>query len=644
MYWREDGRSRPQVVVFDLAHPQAQEAWARVAGDPGYALHPSGRVIYFTRPDNYRDIYFFHDLFRRDLETGRLDRLTHGMRAREPDISPDGRRVVFTRYEAGTTHLMIAELRDVAGTARMLLRSPRYGQIWNPRFSPDGRTIAFSRWEHGGYRDVELCDVATRTITRVTHDRAQDTDPAWSPDGRTVYFSSDRTGIANIYAYDRTTRTLSQTTNVVAGAYQPAISPDGRHLVYVGYTSYGFDLFHLDLRRRERRPAPDFVDERPPSVDDRVIWNGRRRDYQPLETLWPRSWMVDLTDDGFGPALGATVTGRDVAGWHSWGLRATTGFARGDINIDLDYEYRRLPLTIGGHFYRHIAPRSGLYIEGEDRQWVEQTIGGEVRLAYPMPGTFYGQTVALAWRGSYVDAAEPFQGRLDPNDDPPRYPELGPRSELRFGWSYSNVEQYTYDISPSNGTALGFNVALDHPIFGSPFTQITFTWVLRQFVTMPWLEGHVLALSYNGGISGGDYGRRDVFSIGGFGDVSLLDTLLNGAVLGGVALRGYPAYARSGTQYHLVQSEYRFPIWDIDHGILTLPIYFNRLHGTVFVDVGDAFSGSFDLATFRVGVGAELLLDITLGYLLPFTVRVGYARGLMEDGIDQVYGHLGVPF
>ncbi len=643
-YWRSDGRSRTRVMAFDLARPAEQETWARVNGEPGYSLHPDGRTLYFTRTDNHRDIYFFHDLFRRDLRTGGVERLTNGMRAREPDVSPDGRRVVFTTNEAGTTHLVIAELRDVAGTARRLLTSERFDQVLNPRFSPDGRAVAIERWQRGGYRDVELVDVRTGRVTPITHDRAQDSSPVWSPDGSRLYFSSDRTGIANIYAHDVRSGRLFQITNVVAGAYQPAVSPDGRLLVYVGYTSYGFDLYHLDLGEVEARPAPAYIDTRPPPVDDDELWTGPSRDYQPLETLWPRAYMLDLTDDGFGTAIGVSVDGGDLAGWHRWRLRATTGLTRGDVNTDLDYEYRRSPLTIGAHLYRRVAPRRGLYVGGEDRTWIEHAVGGQVRLGYSMPRSFSGQSVGLSWNPRWTENLEPFQGRLDPNDPPPALPRRGFHSELRVTWGWSNVEQYTYDISPSNGTALNVSLSVEDPVIGSQFSSVSLSWGARQYLTMPWLEHHVLAMAYTGGISGGDPGRRDVFSVGGFPDVTILDGLLSNTILGGNALRGYPAFDRGGTQFHLVQLEYRFLIWRVNRGISTLPIYLNRIHAAVYADAGDAFDGPLSFERFRVGVGGHLLVDFTLGYLLSFTLRVGYARGLMEGGIDQIYGHLGVPF
>lgn len=643
-YWRSDNRTRTRLAAFDLDRPEAQEHWARVTGDPGWARHPSGRYLVYSLPLPHRDIYAFHDLVRREVDTGEETRLTHGLRAREPDISPDGRRVAFTTNEAGTTHLHIAELRDVEGTQRVLLHNERFDQVFEPRFSPDGRTVAISRWQRGGYRDVQLVDVATGRVTAVTHDRALDTGPAWSADGETLYFSSDRTGIANIYAYRTTSGTLRQITNVVSGAYQPAVSPDGERLVYVGYTSYGFDLFGLDLTSVEARAAAPYEDRRPAPVVDDDLWQGLTRDYQPLETLYPRSYMVDLSDDGFGPALGINLEAEDLAGWHAYHVRGMVGVTRGDINVDASYSYRRTPVDLDVSFFRRVAPRGGLTINGQDQEWIEHGFGGEAHIGYRFPDTFRSHRVDARYRATYVDNLEPFTGRLDPNAAPPSFPELGFRSEIRLAWSYSDVERYGYDISPSAGQSLGFQIALAHPLLGSRWTAVELTWNARQYLRMPWLEHHVLALAYTGGISGGDLGRRGTFAIGGFPDGNPIDGLVAGSIFGGVALRGYPAFDRSGEQYHLVQVEYRFPIWRINHGVLTLPVYLNRLHATLFADAGDAFFGALDPERLRVGVGGSLHLDFTIGYLLSFTLRVGYARGLMEGGIDQLFGHIGVPF
>ena len=250
IYFAGDNRSLGALRTLDARTGTRLETRAEVAGIAAPAPHPDGRHVVYSALDAHRDLYAFNVLFSLDLTTGERERLTHGARAQEPDVSPDGRYVVYTINSAGTTHLATAELADVPGTQRVLVRSRRFEQIYAPRFSPDGRTIAYSCWSAGGFRDLRLVEVATGAVRDVMRDRAYDSGPAWSPDGGTLYFSSDRTGVANIHAWERATGRVQQVTNVLAGAFQPTISQDGERLVYVGYTSYGFDLFSLPLDPR----------------------------------------------------------------------------------------------------------------------------------------------------------------------------------------------------------------------------------------------------------------------------------------------------------------------------------------------------------------------------------------------------------
>ncbi|GAB4209769.1 MAG: hypothetical protein OHK0013_29570 [Sandaracinaceae bacterium] len=643
LYMRADARSRARIVVVDREGNVEREL-ARVNGGGEAAVAPDGRSVVFSRVDAYRDAYFYSDLFERDLVTDEERRLTEGLRAREPDVSRDGRMLTFTTSRAGTSHLHVAQRHDVRGTMRELSVGPRFSQVYTPRFSPDGRTIACSRWLPGGYRDVVLVDVRTGAIEELTHDRALDTGPVWSHDGRTLYFSSDRTGIANLYAYRLATGALEQITNVIGGAYQPAISDDGTRLVYVGYTSWGFDLFELDLRSTTPRPAPPYHDTRPPPSDTSALFHAESSDYDPLPTLYPRSYIVDLGQDSWGPQLGLSIAGEDVLSFHRWSARLGVGLARGSWQLDAGYAYNRSQLGVSINVYRNESLAGGLEVAGEERSWAQEAVGSGASVSYTFPRSFRSDTIGLSYGAAYTRPVAPFAqpNELDPNTPPPRLPEHGFFSTLRFGWSYSDIERYTYDISASNGRAVSLSGSISDPLIGSDYRVMTLQWSVQQYV--PLWEQHVLALRYAGGVSGGDLERRGIFAVGGFPAVSPLDSLLAPVVLGGAALRGYAANARIGTQYHLAQIEYRFPIVRFNQGYATLPVFLNRMYALVFFDYGDAFSRPFDLGTFRAGLGGEFLLDLTLFYILGFTLRVGYARGLSEGGIDQVYGNLGVPF
>ncbi len=643
VYQRSDGRSRTRLVVVDPRGDVGAEL-VRMNGGGEAAVLADGRTILYARADAFRDIYTFSDLFERDLVTGEDRRLTQGLRAREPDVSRDGRWVTFITSRAGASHLWIAQREDIPRTMRELARGPLYAQLYTPRFSPDGRTIACSRWTPGGYRDVILVDVREDRVTEVTHDRAMDLGPVWSNDGETLYFSSDRTGIANVYAHHLPTGGLSQITSVIAGAYQPAISDDGTRLVYVGYTSYGFDLFELDLTRVTPRPAQPYRDSRPPPATTDALFDAESHDYDPLPTLYPRSYLLDLGADSWGPQIGVSFAGEDVLSFHRWAARLGVGLTRGTWQLDGSYSYNRQPLSVSARVFRTEGRAGGLEVAGEDRDWTQEAVGASAGVGYRFPESFRSMSVGLSYGATYTRATEPFAraDELDPNTPPPVRPQMGFFSTLRFGWSYSDVEQYTYDISPSNGRSLSISASVSDPVIGSQYQVLTIDWSVRQF--LPLWEQHVLAFRYAGGISGGDLERRGLYAVGGFPTVNPFDSILAPVVLGGAALRGYAANARIGTQYHLAQAEYRFPIFRFNAGYATVPAYLNRIYASVFCDVGDAFFGNFDVASLRVGAGAEILIDFTLFYLLAFTIRVGYAHGFMEGGLDQVYGHLGVPF
>src|SRR5690606_26858400 len=237
-------------------------------GRGGLSFEPDGGIVFETSATTKR-IYAFRDLFR--LPKGQTApsgfestpvRLTHGQRAREPDVSPDGRSIVFVENHRGTTTLLIADIGPDGklANARALVPSARFEQAYTPRFSPDGKWVAYSVWKHGGYRDIRIVEVVTGRFYEIARDRALDMQPTFSPDGRWVFFSSDRAyGIPNIFAFDTTTGSIHQVTNVKTGAFQPEVSPDGKTRAYVGYTTAASALFAMP-------PAQSHWPEPPTSV------------------------------------------------------------------------------------------------------------------------------------------------------------------------------------------------------------------------------------------------------------------------------------------------------------------------------------------------------------------------------------------
>ena len=87
----------------------------------------------------------------------------------------------------------------------------------------------------------------------------------------------------------------------------------------------------------------------------------------------------------------------------------------------------------------------------------------------------------------------------------------------------------------------------------------------------------------------------------------------------------------------MLSSEYRAPLVWIEHGYQTFPLYFRRIWGTLFADVGNAYFGEFDPRQLKVGAGAEIHFQFNIFYFLESDVKIGYAHGFQTPGIDQIY-------
>jgi hypothetical protein len=595
--------------------------------------------LYFDNTVPSARKYPFGDLFR--LPPGETspsgvdrtrERLTAGRRARDVDVSRDGRHIVYVTNDRATTTLRLAELAPdgrVVGERR-LVPSARFEQVFTPRFSPDGKSVAYSVWSAGGYRDLRIADVASGRFRELWHDRALDQQPAWSDDGKTLFFSSDRSGISNIYAYELATGALLQVTNVVTGAYMPEPSPDGRTLVYVGYTSSGFDLFALKLERERWVAAKPPVEERPEPASLPVqTWPVTP--YRALPTLRPRALTFSYGTGTFGQAITVGTSGADAINRHAFAAQLVFETGHADLLGSIDYAYNALPFSFNASLFRSAAPRTDYRATGIAQKVVEHRTGVTTGVDLPLPGDFDAQDIALSYTLLDWDHEQPLGATLDPFAPVPSEPDRGVLALVHLGYQLSTASATTYAVSPEHGITLGVGGDFGDPAWGSESTLIAFTGAFTAYLSLPWLRHHVLALGLSGGTASGTYPRLDYYYVGGFADTPPLDALRTGVRQTGFVLRGYKPLQFSGANYNLLNVEYRFPIAYIDRGLSTLPGFLSTLSGAAFLDWGGAYN-QLDLrdpwTAYHVGVGGELRVDFSLVYADDTQFRLGLARGL----------------
>jgi hypothetical protein len=661
LYFVDDGHTTPGLWALPLARnargeiegarEERRELMIRTAGAGSASFMPDGTTV-FSSVDVHANIFFYNDLFElppHEKSPGGLDgrrvRWTDGWRAIDPSVSPDGRRAVFTTNHRGTTYLMIGDIVaspsrpyvHALANVRGLVSSRLFDQAFTPRWAPDNLHVAYSIWQRGGYRDIRIVDSSDGSFVEVTHDRAIDGDPTYSPDGRRLFFHSDRTGVMNIYSYELDTGRLKQVTNVLGGAYQPEVSSDGKWLAYVGYTHVGYDVFVMRLDESQWLEPLAYEETRPTAPAEVAPLPLTPRPYNPLLTLVPRGYSVRITPGNFGQSSTVTASGSDIAGQHAVGISLTTEWEHPDLEGSIGYNYFRLPFDFGMSAYRSISPGGG-YAFGSNRiSWIEEATGVATSISYSMPGPFDSQSFELSYAFARVAGELPIPvARLNPYDTP-GIPGRGMLGALHLGWSYSNAESYLWSVGAEKGFSLGAAFDLADPALASDFSGYSARFDFSAYLQMPWLRHHSVALHAGGGASGGNRAGLGSFYVGGFTDYPVINILQNYLIQPGwLVLRGYPVAAEIGAYYALMNAEYRFPIANVDRGLSTLPLFLHRVTGAAFVDYGSAFDVT-GAAQFKTGVGAELWFDLSLGYVLSFTFRLGYARGLASGGIDKTY-------
>ncbi len=659
------------------------------ASPHNFAWRPDSQAFVFPSSHAYDLYYTFEDLYLFELESEQIELLTERARGRDPEFSPDGRELLAVVNEAQNNDLARF---TVAGQATTLTHHRDHTQLSTPRFSPDGRWLALSVWRDG-QRDLWLATPEGALVRQLTDDQAIDREPAWHPDGRTLFFVSDRSGISNIYAVDLQSLRLWQVTNVLGGAFQPDVHPAGATLAYAEYTWNGEDIRLLEIDRGQwmergeltgswsaqgllASPAPveDAAAELDPDAEPpEFSYSHPVSPYSPWSTLVPprymmpgiyvaeygllgylgtggadtlRRWLYSAyltyrTDNRFLGGGGALVYNR-------WRTSLSAGGSLSTIRYGQIYVDPGAP-DEGGAFIPGIEKGDTYYYDKRTRSWLQAT--------YPLGHRHY---VFARYNGQLRQSLY----ELDEQTYLGTLPTRGFLSTFGGGWRYHKTRAYAHSISPEDSRTISLvgegtsrylgAYTLDDLGEREPFDQVQLSAEWREYTTMPWLGNHVLALRGAVGLSMGDNLRYGSFRLGGSYGEGALYVLPEEYR----SLRGFPVAAVYGDWYYLSSLEYRAPLWRIDRGAGTLPLFVRTLHGAVYADAGYAFdelpaSGAEAGSLFSsslVGVGAELRLGMVLGYGLGLTTRLGYGfavngdNGYVLGSLDGFYAQLGSSF
>lgn len=191
-----------------------------------------------------------------------------------PDISPDGRRVLFVSDRDGYAQIYVMNA-DGSDQTRLTGGS---GMSFDPDWSPDGQRIVFVSTREGTMEIFTMTAAGGNVINVTQHAPANfNMAPAWSPDGTRLAFDSAREGMQEIFVQtlgqpvDENNPVRLTTSEAWDGGWSgyPDWSPDGQRLVYIYFHRrqqwMEQDIYVMNADGSDSTPltGDDFTDKEP---------------------------------------------------------------------------------------------------------------------------------------------------------------------------------------------------------------------------------------------------------------------------------------------------------------------------------------------------------------------------------------------
>ncbi len=197
-----------------------------------------------------------------------------------PDISSNGKKIVFTSNQSGNYEIWSA---NANGKDLKKLTQIERALTANPKWSPKGDMIAFDA-RPNGLSHIYLIDSAGMDQYQFTKGEFNALAPNWSSNGDHIYYGSDETGNWEIWKKPINGNKAMQVTR--NGGYAAKESKDGKTLFYTKFKEGG--IWHKNLQTGNETlliPSLAFSDWSNWTVLDQEILYIRRSSGQPGVSL-----------------------------------------------------------------------------------------------------------------------------------------------------------------------------------------------------------------------------------------------------------------------------------------------------------------------------------------------------------------------
>lgn len=639
---------RYMLKVRDLETGKETRVGDKLQG-AGLAFSPDSRILIHSSLRRSSEWGVYSDLAYTDLKSMRTRWLTYRLRAKDPTLSRDGTRLVFTRTLTARTTLVSARVSWTKDGPQL----SEYKTLWdpgifsrlsNPVLSPDGRWIVVSH--HDGKRlqeDLVRVDAQSGDRTVILKDGYFNRFPAFDSEGA-LYFASNRPGLETIYRLKG--NQLARVVHTSGAARFPFALGDG--LLVTHYTLKGWQIARVKEKDFAQFDAateaaltvdpPAAPEPAEPLAAGSVNADFEVKPYSAFPSLLPRSWAPLIYSNGVSATVGGLVTGFDAVDRHRYLLVA--GYDSTLRTFDF----------LANYVTRIAGPDLNFSV---DQQNTSFTPSGSTIVAYTRRTRYQlGASFKFDWTWSaltpFVNAnfeREALWSRSFGATD-------GPFSEVRktrfipnvdAGFRYNDTETSRLAVSAEAGRVSDF---VTRRYFDSGRSVTKFAARHQEHFRLFGTNSHtILVPSLRGSMTSrtnAGFTASLVNTTGRYGRlVDSFDT--DGADQ--MVIRGYPGKLFLSRSVGLASLDLRTPLVRLFHGWGTNPVFLNNLYGVVFGETARFYGSANSPERTLTSLGGGLRLTSTFFIRVPLVWAVEYHRGLQDraGGRGEVFLSLSVP-
>lgn len=246
-FMRRDGNGHWQIWVAD-SHLETAKKLTNGPADSGWAVwSPEDKKLAFdsNRTDpNPNDSTNVNDVFTMNADGSGTVKLTDSTGSSgDAAWSPDGSLIAFDsdRGHPSSSQGIYTMRPDGTQLRRVTTLPPGYEYDLAPRFSPDGRRLVFTRYRGKDRSETAALFVVNldgSRLRRLTSLAIHAGDADWSPNGKRIVFEAypnpDAYGDVYVVGADgRNLKNLTRNPAEQAGSADPVWSPDGTKILFL---------------------------------------------------------------------------------------------------------------------------------------------------------------------------------------------------------------------------------------------------------------------------------------------------------------------------------------------------------------------------------------------------------------------------